>query len=362
MSKPQNTTGTFTAKIYIPGDKNPRVFINCKLINGKLVQLANKGVGKGEEKGGFTPGGDGDSWVEYKSYRQVYKPLLSKEKIKQAGKNPQEVQMLLSKDSSIEPQDFHLVEPYLFEMGENPGGYIVVNADEEKEKQKSEKLAEVAAKKVPIYIGKGYFGLTISERLPADVFAKLKPYASYHSGNEDDLEWLDEEGFVDVKSYEVKGWYYTKEVIAILSGLGFPLMYGEHAIKDEKDLAEAKRLREQKREGERKIELDKRRLIDSINEQLRQLPQQYLSKEECEKLQNLANFSTDKIGWKGGDIYGGGKWMKKDENYLYLIYNNGADGDDWSRNNYNTGGAGAIAYRTPLTEAVIQLLTQIESL
>jgi hypothetical protein len=34
---------------------------------------------------------------------------------------------------------------------------------------------------------------------------------------------------------------------------------------------------------------------------------------------------------------------------IWYVVNNGADGDDWSRNNVRTGGAGAIGWRLPHT-------------
>lgn len=50
--------------------------------------------------------------------------------------------------------------------------------------------------------------------------------------------------------------------------------------------------------------------------------------------------------------YGGGTWVviEPGENYFWYVRNNGADGDDWSRNNVLTGGAGAIGYRLPMTD------------
>jgi hypothetical protein len=50
--------------------------------------------------------------------------------------------------------------------------------------------------------------------------------------------------------------------------------------------------------------------------------------------------------------YGGGEWVviEPDEKHFWYVLNNGADGDDWSRNNVQTGGAGAIGRRVPLTE------------
>lgn len=51
---------------------------------------------------------------------------------------------------------------------------------------------------------------------------------------------------------------------------------------------------------------------------------------------------------KGQNIYGGGEWFVVGPEYVWYVRNNGADGDDWSRNNVRTGGAGAIGWRLPI--------------
>jgi len=53
-----------------------------------------------------------------------------------------------------------------------------------------------------------------------------------------------------------------------------------------------------------------------------------------------------------GRIYGGGTWvvLEPNGNYFWYVINNGHDGDDWSQNNIQTGGAGAIGYRCEMTE------------
>jgi hypothetical protein len=61
----------------------------------------------------------------------------------------------------------------------------------------------------------------------------------------------------------------------------------------------------------------------------------------------------------GQTIYGGGRWFVVGPEYIWLVINNGADGDDWSANNVRTGGAGAIGRRVPATP---ELAEQIKSL
>ncbi len=52
------------------------------------------------------------------------------------------------------------------------------------------------------------------------------------------------------------------------------------------------------------------------------------------------------------DIYGGGGWFVVGPEYIWYCRNNGADGDDWGRNNVRTGGAGAIGRRVPFDQAL----------
>lgn len=47
------------------------------------------------------------------------------------------------------------------------------------------------------------------------------------------------------------------------------------------------------------------------------------------------------------DIYGGGRIIRVSEDCVWLIINNGRDGDTWSINNILTGGAGAYGYKAP---------------
>jgi hypothetical protein len=44
------------------------------------------------------------------------------------------------------------------------------------------------------------------------------------------------------------------------------------------------------------------------------------------------------------NIYGGGEIIIVSDSFIWAIKNNGGDGDNWSRNNVSTGGAGGIGY------------------
>ena len=57
--------------------------------------------------------------------------------------------------------------------------------------------------------------------------------------------------------------------------------------------------------------------------------------------------------------WGGGEWWVIQESWIWYVRNNGLDGDDWGRNNVETGGAGAIGVRVPYSD---ELAAQIRRL
>jgi len=59
------------------------------------------------------------------------------------------------------------------------------------------------------------------------------------------------------------------------------------------------------------------------------------------------------------NIYGGEWWVIQPE-WIWHIRNNGHDGDDWGRNNVNTGGAGAIGVRVPFSEELAEKITELK--
>jgi hypothetical protein len=59
-------------------------------------------------------------------------------------------------------------------------------------------------------------------------------------------------------------------------------------------------------------------------------------------------------------IYGGGSWFIIDPEWIWYVQNNGMDGDNWSRNNVRTGGAGAIGWRVLRSDQLVADLTHIK--
>jgi hypothetical protein len=60
------------------------------------------------------------------------------------------------------------------------------------------------------------------------------------------------------------------------------------------------------------------------------------------------------------NIYGGGDWFVVGPEWIWYVRNNGMDGDDWSRNNVRTGGAGAIGWRVKFDEKLSDEIIELE--
>ena len=59
------------------------------------------------------------------------------------------------------------------------------------------------------------------------------------------------------------------------------------------------------------------------------------------------------------DAHGGGDRFVIGNTHIWYVRNNGMDGDDWSLNNVQTGGAGAIGWRVPYDADLVKQLRQI---
>jgi hypothetical protein len=60
------------------------------------------------------------------------------------------------------------------------------------------------------------------------------------------------------------------------------------------------------------------------------------------------------------NIYGGGEWWVIQPEWIWHIKNNGHDGDNWSANNVNTGGAGAIGHRVPYSDELADKIRELK--
>ena len=63
-----------------------------------------------------------------------------------------------------------------------------------------------------------------------------------------------------------------------------------------------------------------------------------------------------------GIIHGRGKFLKITENYIWVITNNGGDGDRWDVNFIYTGGAGGYGYKIQKTEKRMEMIEKFKKL
>lgn len=335
------------------GETSPRYIPNAFIYKGYVVAIRSVGRGKSWEEGGFTAGGDGDTWTVYERYEEIMQPYFDGSKVNKVEGLKDRLRTL----ETVHDVFAAGLEEYLLQYGEQPG-YRIWNSDEESTEKQRAHEQEVAEKKIPVPVTHGFFGLRLGERLPADTWTKIKHLADYHKGDDDDLEFLDDQGHIGVKGYEVRGWYYRGEVVETLTALGYTVQYHGQTVTTADDLAAARKERDRQadahyarvKEIKQKASEYRRRITDAAHQV------GPCSEEQAEHARALPR--TYILDMKGPDIYGGGSWLHADGDDLYYVANNGMDGDDWSRNNYGTGGAGAICYHLP---GQAHILTEIRN-
>jgi hypothetical protein len=208
-----------TAKFTRKGE-SPK-FIPGFNYKGYLTSSVQIGVGEATTKGGFTEDGDGETWEEYKSYKEKYRAYFDN--------NSMDISTRDFVKNNIANKDLRDVigteyEKYLIIFG-TTANYTVVDVEEEKANKEAEEAKGVANKTIPIKVIEGSFGKRIVTRLPADIFAKIKHEAKYWSASEID-DWnedMDDFSKVCDGKYD-KGWYYTDKAIEILKNLGFEII------------------------------------------------------------------------------------------------------------------------------------------
>ena len=106
--------------------------------------------------------------------------------------------------------------------------------------------------------------------------------------------------------------------------------------------------REKCKKGKQEQE-ERRRKEREEKEEKEKLEARLFSDDNGEYIHEEKPFFVDGIKWEkegsGFNIYGGGVQYVKQEKYIWKLKNNGMDGDNWSKNNVRTGGAGAIGYK-----------------
>lgn len=183
---------------------------------------------------------------------------------------------------------------------------------------------------------------SLNQRVEPDVWNKIKKYFQYIT--KDDYENDYDEG--------IYGWNTTNPspVEKILG------------MKEENTVA----FREKQAEEKRKLNEEKQK---KVNDMLSEISNAFVGAEypdpKKEAPVEAAKFQPgcEKMMVEGEkvqhpvypeNIYGGGEWWVIQPRWIWHIKNNGSDGDNWSVNNVNTGGAGAIGKRIPYSEEVAE--------
>lgn len=108
-------------------------------------------------------------------------------------------------------------------------------------------------------------------------------------------------------------------------------------------------------------ELRRERIRMAVREELRRIANVIRFHGEFPPGMNTPDGEVIPIG-EGQSVYSGGEWIVASHQWIWAVRNNGMDGDDWSRNNVRTGGAGAIGYRMAASPEILRYLKELSNL
>lgn len=196
--------------------------------------------------------------------------------------------------------------------------------------------------------------LCLNRKVGPDKWEAIKQYFRYLS-YADLADWHDQmDNFDEAEKYEGRRggeWFVrnaedipvVEDILGILPENRLAVLQGKWAAEAE----EEKRAAQEAAEKRRAEEEAKLRLFDPA---------------EGEYVPGSHRLQGTWVKWRDGhDIYGAGTEFLVEEGgqHVWLVVNNGMDGDDWSRNNVQTGGAGAIGHRFPLTPERLAFLRSL---
>jgi hypothetical protein len=175
----------------------------------------------------------------------------------------------------------------------------------------------------------------LSSEVPKNVWAKIAKHFDKHQYDEEET----------MSGYALKGWLVSQfNVEAVEKVLG---------VKEEKTVAhreENTKIAAKKQSEKESALTEKLATIDAAFVEAEYVKEEQLIDVKGEKIQHPRN---------PANIYGGGQWWVITDEYIWKIRNNGMDGDDWSRNNVRTGGAGAVGVRVVFDENVADMIRSV---
>lgn len=203
---------------------------------------------------------------------------------------------------------------------------------------KKEAEIEAIRQKKPLKVIKSVFDYstgiqyyTLNKTIPEEEWNKVSEYFTYMQP----YMFEDAEG-------ATAGWYTTEpEKVEEILG-----------ITETQEKQEEKRQEETKKQQENKENLE---TIEKAFQNAKTIPKQI-------KLNNLLQrgqaYENPQFKWTTNSMYGGGILYIIQKQKIIKIQNNGRDGDDWSINNIQTGGAGAIGTYIPYDETTAQKIKE----
>jgi len=185
----------------------------------------------------------------------------------------------------------------------------------------------------------------LAARVPRDVW-DLIAKDMYYVRSEEDME-----GLCDFGGERFRGW-------AVGSGKVEKILREEaerRATAIEREEAEILMSRDKKADEDRRRAKEERERLERVVAEVRE------AFEYAKVPHGMNSIEGERIDnpLDPQNIYGGGEWFVIQKNKIWYVKNNGMDGDDWSRNNVETGGAGAIGCYVKFDE---KLAAKIRSL
>jgi hypothetical protein len=182
-------------------------------------------------------------------------------------------------------------------------------------------------------------GAVVGKPFNVDQFKRLKASGDLYYESADDLEEMDEFD-------KSPGWYVSNNGIRKAIEWHVPV--------------ETNEMLQQKKDAE-KAEFEARSIANAKRSLLRDVFQW------CGEYPDPGKKSLSLDGERFDDpqnpqiIYGGGEWyVLQEKEKMWHVQNNGMDGDDWSRNNIRTGGAGAIGRMLPYNEKIAGMIRDLK--
>lgn len=354
--------------LVIRKNQEKRWITNAINYKGYLAQVYEVGVGKIIDKKVIVDFDAVDEFDIYERYEERYRTFFVKALIMKDYSSNEEFISEIEKFTGDKEKDTDIrklvgtkFEKYLVKIGDNGDGFVVELHDYEMEQKVEQERkwremdAEIIDGKKAINFIDGVFGFMCTTYIPETIFGSLmKRCCEYHKGDMQDVEEAEDLGYYNMDPLELKGWYFNKQAIEALIQAKLVVSYYDEVVTSSFDetFQKVQKTKQEMKEKWNKFEEKKaalrKKYYDFYNESY------YMTIEEVK----AANLETEEkiiapgIEIKGHNIYGSGMYFIKKDGYLYFIKNNGMDGDDWSRNNFETAGAGAIATRLQITEDV----------